>query len=234
MIAMDATNTDGDDGARTEAGSARRRLARALSEKFGERNFALSYIARRCRTLPDVVQSWVSAIDLPTEAEWDWLLCVSRDFLVLNDLYYDACTERYSLEEASSSVSDADPRSEPPGGDTQCGIAETTSVARPATPSPAFESSSPGLDRPRGSMVLSETPGGAQGTLSVERPVGYEVFPCKISGGRLVQLILPIAFSRVDALRIQSFLMTQVDDPEALDASDPPPGVRSISGDRRP
>ncbi len=230
MIATDAMNANSN-GACAEVRSARRRFAQALSEKFGERNFALSYIARRCRTSPDVVHSWVSAADLPTEAEWNWLLCVSRDFSGLNDLYRDAWTERHSPEETSSAVSDADPRDEPPGGDARWAIAEAVAVARPA----ALElPRSPDLDRPRGSAILSASPGSAQGTLSVEAPAGYEVFICKISGGRFVRLVLPVAFSRVDASRVQSFLMTQVDDPEELDASDPLPSVRSISGDRRP
>jgi hypothetical protein len=44
-------------------------------------------------------------------------------------------------------------------------------------------------------------------------PADFIVYKCKLSGGRVIEIPLPPAFTKADMARLNAFLQTQVDDP---------------------
>ncbi len=65
----------------TGVNSARQRLASVLATIFRDNNYASPYLARRCRTTPEMVIAWTLGEEVPTEMDWEFLCRFSREFL---------------------------------------------------------------------------------------------------------------------------------------------------------
>lgn len=172
--------------------TARRQFAAKLSERFRERNYAPSYIARRCRTTEPTVRSWISGSSIPTDDEWDFLVCMSREFVALSGLWREARS------------------TPPPPPDPTESIDPTRKTDR----------ASPDVTRPAGPqnngipIERKDHDGHAQATRPprVTLESRLDDYVCKITGGRIIKISLPVEFSRADASRVYAFLLTQVDD----------------------
>jgi hypothetical protein len=175
----------------THPETARQQFVERLSTQIRHRNYASSYLARRCRTTESVVESWLSGASLPTSNQWDFLLYVSRDFGALSDLWREASAETPSIDREEAPLLDH------AALDLDRASSEETSPLELSPPPTEAE--------PR----TAET---ARAPLATEGD-----YVCKISKGRLIRIWLPDDFSRADASRVYAFLLTQADDfdPEA-------------------
>lgn len=194
MTEAEDTATDED-----ERPTARQQFATQLSTRFRERNFAPSYVARRCRTTEPVVRSWISGSSIPTDDEWDFLLCVSREFIALVELWREA-------------------RSTPPPPDPKS--IQTIEPVEPVESTRTTERTPSDASRPAGSRSdggLTDRGNHDDRTRAARAPrttpeSKFDDYACKITGGRIVKISLPSEFSRADASRVYAFLLTQVDD----------------------
>lgn len=178
---------------------AREEFRATLARECHERHYAPEYLARRCRTSPSRVIAWIDGTAVPDGVEWDNLVRVSREFANHTALWRAACSSAPALE--TSAIAD--------------GVEVTTGkVADPVVPEPVTEVSVAEMP----SMATSES-------RAIRLPGDFVVFSCKITGGRVIQIGLPAALTRADVARLHAFLLTQVDDFEAVER----PRVREIS-----
>ena len=68
-------------------------LGAALARKFHEHNYTIQYLARRCRTEIEVVESWRDGVTVPNFRDWWYLLRVHRSFDLLTSLWKAAAGE---------------------------------------------------------------------------------------------------------------------------------------------
>ena len=165
-------------------------LARALSEVVLEKRYAIPYLARRCRAPESSIEAWLTGAKVPNSTDWYELGRVSRDFttIALTSLR-DAAREEAELEAELDDV-------------VNISVFPITPNANHAEP--IMESAGEG----RTEKILDDVRRGS----TVQAPLTLLEFRCKISGGRIVVLHLPVAFTREDVRRIHQFLLTQVDD----------------------
>lgn len=190
-------------------GEATRRFSEALARVHQERNYVLSYVARRCRTTDDVVRRWLSGDLVPGEHDWFWLCRMCQD-LQSSDFVRLWCAAR---DEAA--VRDAGDVSRPDDrqDDRQDASPEVDRLpdpapeARPAaaqvasTSTPSLEGAVPGRPKAEAARV--------QVQVQIEETVEY---PCRITRGRYVRLRVPVDLTTADVERIAAFLRTQADD----------------------
>lgn len=144
-----------------------------------------------------MVRSWISGSSIPADEEWDFLLCVSREFVALAGMWREARLTH-------------PPESRPtqPVDLVESTQAQTTERTPPDTTRPMG---------PPGDAVSTDR-GGRDDHASAVRPPRttpasrFDDYACKITGGRIVRISLPSEFSRADASRVYAFLLTQVDD----------------------
>lgn len=186
------------------------RLGVELARIFDERNYLPVYIARRCRTEPDVVEQWRSGSLIPTHAEWWYLHKVHLDFSALNSLWRDA---RAALGLEEDDVADVG---------ALRGRATEDSTARRASAASSFPVTSPEACHAAAATHPAQrdarTDGGGGGTPtssdggSIPVPADFVVYRCRITRGRILALALPVDLSRADVDRLCAFLQTQADD----------------------
>lgn len=188
--------------------SARMQLAWDLSQFFDRNHYAHAYLARRCRTTIDRIGEWTTGISIPTEGDWFYLRQVSRELAGSSWVTLRESARR-ELADRDAAAQIEDPIDQEPEqliidpGDP--GIGEDLGSGEASGGAVADRTS--GLIR-----VGSEKPGR---DARVAGPRDLLNYTCKISRGRLVQIMLPAELSHADVRRIHAFLLTQVDDDDA-------------------
>jgi hypothetical protein len=164
-----------------------------------------------------VVKTWLIGTKLPTASEWDFLLCVSRDFHGFQSLWRDARSE-------------PDPAPDP-APESLGDLAVLPEILSEGTGGTSGRQDDVVLPEVQVPPRCTESPESTSGPAASTPPAGFVVYACKISKGRVVKLVVPNEFSRVDASRVYAFLLTQTDDflpPDGLgEPGDPTTGRRT-------